>query len=365
MQLEEELRKSTNLEVYYSDIALAPDAISPQLPYSRIAVFWRRGVFHPKLVLLLVKQKGSKFKPLIVCCLSANLTRSGWWENVECCHIEEIHDYRTSQGKKGSSFRTDLIAVLRRIQKRCRSRKDAQIDVIFEFLEKRVKPAKNTNNVDTPIRMFGGHKSKSFAHWLEDTIPEQFRNKQLNLEVISPYFDSAGIDPLERIINVVNPVKTRVHLPKLGDGTIFVSENVYNNMLNHPKIEWAELPDKFISRTGADSNLLPRFVHAKVYRLWYRRRKCPNIFIIGFVNCTSAATGEYKNMEVAILVNKSDDSQQFQRKWLLAIDDEESSVRFLVDVPDEQDGLERPQGDISIRFDWQTNALEVVPSPKR
>ncbi len=38
--------------------------------------------------------------------MSANLTRSGWWENVECCHIEEL-----VEGER-SRLRDDLIAFL-------------------------------------------------------------------------------------------------------------------------------------------------------------------------------------------------------------------------------------------------------------
>ena len=31
-----------------------------------------------------------QYQSLVVACLSANLSRAGWWENVECAHIEEI-----------------------------------------------------------------------------------------------------------------------------------------------------------------------------------------------------------------------------------------------------------------------------------
>ena len=36
-------------------------------------------------------EEGHRARSLVVASMSANLTRSGWWENVECCHVEVLH----------------------------------------------------------------------------------------------------------------------------------------------------------------------------------------------------------------------------------------------------------------------------------
>ena len=99
LQLEDALRDVDHLAVYYDRRALSQDAEPARLDYRRIDVRRRAGAFHPKLAFLLVEEPretgdepGGTRESLVVACLSANLSRSGWWENVECVHIEEIRE---------------------------------------------------------------------------------------------------------------------------------------------------------------------------------------------------------------------------------------------------------------------------------
>ncbi len=97
VQIEAALRDiSGSIAVYFDSNGLvAGDAGSAKLDVKRIPVQHRTGIFHPKNVFILVEAEepdevGHHARSLIVACMSANLTRSGWWENVECCHIEEL-----------------------------------------------------------------------------------------------------------------------------------------------------------------------------------------------------------------------------------------------------------------------------------
>src|SRR5690242_13172942 len=78
-----------------------------KLDVQRIAVSHPTGYFHPKNILALVEDADEK-QTLIVAALSANLTRAGWWENVEVAHIEQIR-----QGE-ACSFLDDVRALIRR-----------------------------------------------------------------------------------------------------------------------------------------------------------------------------------------------------------------------------------------------------------
>ena len=89
---------------------------SPSLPVCLMPgldVRRKNGVFHPKVILLLVDDlkrgdanEGGVAQSLIVAIQSANLTRQGWWENVECTHIEEILSKHLTE--KASPFRANL-----------------------------------------------------------------------------------------------------------------------------------------------------------------------------------------------------------------------------------------------------------------
>ena len=363
IQLEDELRTNCNLEVYFDAQALASDAVTPKLAYRRIPISWKRGVFHPKLVLLLVRQPEDKHRSLIVCCQSANLTRSGWWENVECVQIEELFDFRTDEGKQGYAFRNDLLSILNRVRNSHSSQEDYSLQEIRKFLLNRVNPNSNAETNRVYPRFYGGYKSKSFRDWLQEVIPAQFRNEKLNMEVISPYFDKRTIAPLENLIETLVPIQTRVYLPKEDDATIRVSEDVYNAVQAYSNVEWARLPGNYANRRGSDSSLASRFVHAKIIRLWHRNRDRPNLFIIGSVNCTSAAQGPYGNMECAILVDVTRD-QAYKRAWFLNCDDDLDEVSFHDKIPEEFDEFERPKGEIRIQFDWSNNSLQIIAGPK-
>ena len=153
LQLEDALRGVDHLSVYYDRGALSQDAEPARLDYRRIDVRRATGVFHPKLAFLLVdesKEPGEdahetrQYQSLLVACLSANLSRAGWWENVECAHIEEIND--RDQAPDRVPYRRDLLAILRRIRA-CASEDDDHrgLDAVRAFLRRRVSTERYVN----------------------------------------------------------------------------------------------------------------------------------------------------------------------------------------------------------------------------
>jgi hypothetical protein len=84
------------VSVFYDSTGLrASDYTAPRLDVRRYPVSLSTGIFHPKNVLLLTEdldpdEDGTKGRGLLVATLSANITRSGWWENVEACQVEEL-----------------------------------------------------------------------------------------------------------------------------------------------------------------------------------------------------------------------------------------------------------------------------------
>ena len=362
LQLEDALRDVDHMAVYYDRGALSQDAEPARLDYRRIDVRRVRGVFHPKLAFLLVDEPresggdaADPYQALVVVCLSANLSRAGWWENVECAHIEVLRDRSLAPDRV--SYRRDLLAVLRRIRT-CASHDDhPALDAVHAFVRDRL-PSKPYANARAGgrwrTRLFGGEGRLDVAEWLTTL---RLGGRDWNLEVISPYFDAHGAAPLERLAGAIKPLETRVYLPCDADGAALVTADAYKATAALDGVRWAELPGQVTRRSGGASGerLAPRRVHAKVYRLW--RPEGREIVLVGSVNCTSAAHGHggAGNLEAAFLVDISDRKQR-RGWWLTPL---ESDADLAEAVPDEADGLDEAPVGVSVRYHWGTHALAV------
>ena len=118
VQMEDLLRDVPHgVAVYYDQNGLVADAKPARLDVRRIAVRHATGIFHPKNVFALVEalepdEDGQPAQTLIVASMSANLTRAGWWENVEVCHIEELREGELTR------LRDDLLGFLDGLERR-------------------------------------------------------------------------------------------------------------------------------------------------------------------------------------------------------------------------------------------------------
>jgi hypothetical protein len=357
IQLEDALRTVEDVAVYFDRTALSQDALPAQLDFRRIGVRGPNGIFHPKLVLVLVEnptEDDDSFRgpeTLIVGCLSANLTRGGWWENLEVGHFESIEDKEWTNER--NPFRKDLLAVTRRIvdlggppaeQKALRR--------IREFLLKRAStqaPAQHSAQGIHYTRLFYGQSD--LPAWLSEI---RVANGEWNLEVISPYFDAEHSGTLERLIDEVEPRETRIYLPCNLDGSAKVTAKLYDAISK--LANWSTLPGQ-LTRPGARAakqDAAPRFVHAKVYRFW--RSDGKQIVLVGSVNLTNAAHSRVGagNLEASFLVDVSEDGIP-KRWWLQRIETEPNG--FSNQDPAEDTEQEDVFVDLSIRFDWHTNCL--------
>ena len=369
LQLEDALRTIDHLAVYYDRRALAQDGEPAQLDYRRLDVNRRAGYFHPKVILLLVDEHneavrtaaedGCDAEParqaLIVGILSANLTRAGWWENVECAHIEEIKDSNVNDEQY--SFRSDLRLLLQRVRQSASDGDDqSALDRIIAFLSARSQDnalEKGTSGGRLRTRIFGAQSQTTLSDWLRQL---EFDNEALNLEVISPYFDAQGEGPLRDLIDALRPREVRVFLPSEPDGALLVTKATYEAIADLDNTQWARLPGEVTNR-GRDEKserLAPRRVHAKVYRLW--KRGGPDLLLVGSPNLTNAghSPATAGNLEAAFFVDITNIGHH-RRWWLEPV--EQGAERFAPTTPDEVDGLDEVGLDLSLQFDWGAKQL--------
>ena len=359
LQLEDALLSLNDLTVYYDRHGLAPDSDSSQLTYNRIDVR-RKGVFHPKVILLLVDEHSEEYEEgqvphqaLIVALQSANLTRAGWWESVECAHVEEIKDKERDQTR--IPYRTDLLQLLQQIEKSAAPGEDHHgLQRIRDFLRQRTVTrsfSRMSGQYGYRTQIFCGQKGRSFSDWLQET---GVTRETWNLEIISPFFSPTGAGPLNELLEVLEPKETRVYLPREPDGTALVSKKTYAAI--DELAYWSDLPIGILQRgSGAGGEKLnPRSVHAKVYRLWQRRGR--DLLIVGSVNLTDAAHSKASagNLEAAFLVDVT--GEGYPRRWWLQTRETEPS-EFVAVGPDETEGQNAPPLDLSLRFDWENEIL--------
>lgn len=362
IQMEEAIRALDDIAVYYDRTALSQDAQPAYLDFRRIDVRLTTGAFHPKLILLLVENpvENKEENPappdlsLIVASLSANLTRAGWWENVESGHIEEIMD--GSYAGSRTSFRKDILAMILRLKRCCAPDENhSALDHIHDFLTKRANRDDITNitvNNQYSTRLFCGQSDLS--SWLEGL---KISRHCENLEIISPFFDNTPAKTLQKIIDATQPGRVRVYLPRNVEGSAAVSEETFKAINESGIAEWANLPDDIL-RPGGRKNiekLPPRRVHAKVYRFWSQGG--PNVTLVGSVNLTSAGHSHSRagNFESAFLCDITE--KGFANRWWIE-PLEKPPKTFDEKQSEETDSSQNVLIDISFRYNWAEDKLE-------
>lgn len=358
VQLEECLRDGADIEVIYDRSGLVGDAGPASLDFRRIDAGRKAGVFHPKLLLVLIENprqdSGAPTRSLMVATLSANLTRSGWWENLEAGHVEVID--AASRRNRWCTFREDLLAALDHVMGAVRldDRRGA-LRAIHRFVEDEA-PRGGTRKASWRgryyKRLFVGQAD--LPDWLRD---RRLGDRRWNLEVVSPYFDAHGTHTLTNLIRATQPSEVRVYLPTEPDGTPTVTGEQYQAVAELAKCKWCRLPASIRRSARAESSegAAPRKVHAKVYRFW--RRGEGDVTLVGSVNLTAAAhsRAERGNLEAAFLVNTADGSDRADW-WLEPIDD--PPAKFAEQLSTLEGDAERVWLALSLRYHWDRHALE-------
>jgi hypothetical protein len=337
------------IAVYYDPKGLEQDG-SPRLAAIRkIPITVKSGVFHPKVLLLLTEPRTSNAKSakpeLSVCVMSANLTRNGWWKNLECVYIETA-----AEGER-FSLRDDVLSLVKSVRgvAKATTAHDA-LDIIEEFTKGKLSGFETASHrMRLRPRLLAGFDS--LASGLSDMRLDWLKNR--TLEVISPFFDKEEPKAIQELIKQFEPEAVRVFLPKNAEGVAQCPPEIYDAVAKLPKTKWAKLPEALL-RVSSDKSLGTRNVHAKVYRFVDK----PNGYqavVLGSHNATSAAhqlARKRGNFEASI-ITEPDDSHSLE-PWL-EVDGKRPST-FAQELMEERvDG----EGELDVVplemiFDWDT-----------
>ena len=343
-QLSRRLREVSGIELYY-DYGAFDAAESCHLDYQRIPISNGVSAFHPKLALLLVHDEETS-PSLIVLSGSANLTRAGYWENLECFHIEEF------TAATSTPLRSGLLAFMNLLRRLDRTRaNDGQRQAwstIKQFLLK--LPSSRES------RWLAFYSAPwSFPDFLQHMLGP--RRGPWTVEIISPFFAQDPVSCVGQMLRKnLNISEIRLLLPCDDSGEALCSRQYYESMSarTDPPVKWCTLKDGELQKNGSGKNSVPRRVHAKVYR-FYSRKLGEEYIFVGSVNFTARAfaldrRGGNYNIEAGFWV-QTDTSFQPLLKPL-----DQEQTRFAAQ-------LELPPGEAetaplaALAYDWRTGSL--------
>ena len=301
VQLEDALRGLPGeISVYYDANGLVVgDTGSAHLDIRRIPVRHKTGIFHPKNVFLLVEdaepdEDGNRVRSLLVASMSANLTRSGWWENIECCHVEEIEEGSRTR------LKDDIKWFLASIKRSTPANTDhSALQDILDFLGGLEQGRQKSAGGQVHTHFYAGREP--LPDFIDELAGAVVRGAYL--EVLSPYFDDrAECGPLKELIDRFKPREVQVLLPRRVTGEAAVRRELYESVAAMPAVAWSRLADKKFLRLGTAEDAGERFVHAKVYRFFTQNPK-REITFVGSANLTTAAHARGGNVETGFLVD--------------------------------------------------------------
>ena len=348
LHLADALRETGPIAVYYDRRALEPGAAPARTDFQRIGLSHRTGYFHPKNVFLLVEkippyseEVKERQRRLIVASLSANLTRSGWWENVEGAHIE------TAEEGLLCGFRNDILALISLLRRISPVGSDhAALDALHAFTRELEQDPQRLFNGFLVPRLFTG--DTGLRDFLESIAGHRLSHRCL--EVISPYFDDKeSVKPLRELIEAFRPKETRVFLPRGPEGEALCSEQYWNS-LRQSGAMWGTLPRDII-RLSRDTD---RFVHAKVYRFFDTDDRRETYFI-GSVNLTNAGFGRAGNVESGFLVEREGKRKS---EWWLEIDKRHPAA--FISQNESDNLIFGPGANLVLRFNWSTGIVSAL-----
>lgn len=358
-QIGDALRGLEHVAVFYDHRGLRPEGGAARLDYERIAVARPYGVFHAKNILLLVEnppddkaKMDSPSRSLILMTTSANLTRSGWHENLEIAHVMESEARETCAMRDDLLNQGGLLAVLKRASPGDESQ--PAVEAVHQFL---------LNHADSPAyRKHGGRLRprlyvgrEKFADFLQ--TEGRIQPDEYCLEIISPFFeDTAAAPTLHALLDAVRPKETRIYLPVDDDGKARCSREFFESMQtmkDDRNVHWACLSDDLTRWGRKGDKTRHRNVHAKVYRLFTAgraRSDWRDVQVVGSVNLTGAAHrgGATANFETAVLLDLECAHQPAW--WLSPI--EKPPADFLPQNSPEYNAGTLACHELTLRFHW-------------
>lgn len=288
-QVREALRKSNiRLDVFY-DLPMYRKSAerSPQMEHLCHGVHMGNAAFHGKNIYLLVKDNDSGQQSLLMAAGSNNITRAGWWYNVEVQHWEAV-----VSGDVQRAYLYRLREDIAWLKNRLTTPDSEGIGLIEEFLG----DCRGSNSA-APVDYFNLVSSR-FKPFLRDRCGRLFQQDDgWSLEIISPYFpDDPHSDLHLKLFSDFDLEKITLFLPRNQDDEALCHEDYFHHINESERISWGCFADQWKESLGISKQLF-RVTHAKIYHFYNGKQSW---MFVGSVNFTRKAT--HDNIESGFFV---------------------------------------------------------------
>jgi len=343
-QVAEALRVSgLDVEVFFDQPMFSPDT-GPSMQYLFHGVNLLPNIFHAKNIYLLVNDsssgtRGGSQQRLLVAAGSNNLTRSGWWENIETQHWEEV----TQTGSDGT-FVKQLLEDLEWLKDRRNLQAgDGAIEKLISFL-------RNCEMKElTAPPLYFGLRQKKYFEFIKKHLPTSVSSKW-NLEIISPFFVNDSLSLLHEKFFEMGIQEITMLLPLDQDSKARCELQYYETIRNADRICWGQWNDVEAKGLGINEQLEQyRTLHAKVYHFFNDKESW---VFVGSVNFTHKATSD--NVETGFFIN-----QPLVAPLLTPLPDEKDvECTTLDDNELFSHDAEQAIVDIYLSYDWKSKKLQ-------
>ncbi|RRW11925.1 hypothetical protein EGJ43_19005 [Stutzerimonas stutzeri] len=330
-QLQSLMRQHAGRLAVVYDLSVFDPQLAPRLEVDYLPMRVRGACQHAKLMVLIVRDRKSKQLSIVLGAGSFNLTKAGWWENLEVGHWVEL-----SEGSAPGNILEPLIDALRFYQAHTPS------PVLDNILG--VAMAFEASTADPNCTFYFSGNGAAHRHF--DTFIAEHADADAALEIISPFFADDGnnrtiIDFLGRYSSAT------VLLPLDEQGQALVDRQSVYEALPRESITWGQWCDS-IRKSHLDPKSPHRRLHAKIYQAHGEDPWC----FVGSVNLSFKAFRQ--NIEAGFLLKGGD-----AKPLLVAL--KAPPDRFKVEVEASSASaagdLEMPP--IRVAFDWQTDLLHT------
>jgi len=328
---------------------------SPQMEYLCHGVNLGNRAFHGKVKMILLNDQVSGEKCLLLGAGSNNLTRAGWWDNIECQHWVEVRNGQMP--RKFLNMLREEIAFLQEKRALYSIAIKSATNTIAEYLS----GCRASNNAE-PIQYFGlshAEKRGSFIEFLrnQDSPLRHYRNWRL--EIISPFFADDTENREHQIFSDLGIEDILLLLPMDDENNALCQDDYYQHIQKAEGIRWAHWHPELASSLGLANGHFRR-LHAKVYHFY---NGVQSWVFVGSVNFTHKALHE--NVEAGFLAKL-----EKVAPLLEAMPENEIIDHFKPPGEIAPGDLSKQQAEVSIPelricYDWLTKALSGAVAQKR
>ncbi|MCJ8311747.1 MAG: hypothetical protein HRU38_08535 [Saccharospirillaceae bacterium] len=323
---------------------------SPQMEYLCHGVNKGNACFHAKNIYLLVEDETTKTESLLIASGSNNITRAGWWKNIEVQHWEEITVKGTSK-----RFIEALKKDIKSLDNYSRAQKDNDraLITIKNYLDK-INIRKSGGNIH-----YYGLQDGNWFDWLSTLEGTPLgATAQWNLEIISPFFCENSKDNLHTKFWEIGVKNISMLLPIDIDKKALCDTNYFEHINNCDNIEWAQWQDNITASMTKGTDIF-RNLHAKIYHFY---NDVQAWLFVGSINFSNKACSIYNekssNIESGFFIKIKVNGPMLQSLNCDTYKDFKQSTEDNIPINNESNNDIKVQiPDIAISYDWKDKIL--------